>query len=188
MMPQNDIKQTIREAVQKGYRYDPATGTIYGLRGHALKLTMGGSQRYPTVAVSVSCGKKSHGVQAHRLVGYFLWGEEIFKPDVQVRHLNGLFDLRACSLTLGTRIENMADILPEVRSQAAKAGRAAQLSKNANPKLSDSTVEYIKKIARRDGEGFLLPLELERISSLTGVRKDVVANILRGITYKTKGI
>mgnify|MGYP001612769521 CR=1 FL=1 len=183
-MTPNNIRQTIREAVQKGYKYDPITGTIYGLQGFPLALTMGGSQRYPTVAISVSCGKKSHGVQAHRLVGYFLWGEEIFKPDVQVRHLNGLFDLRACSLTLGTRIENMSDIDPEVRSRAAKAGRAAQQSKNANPKLSEGTVEYIKKIARRDGKGFLLPNELERISTLTGCRKDVVANILRGVTYR----
>jgi len=181
----NDIKQTLRAMVKRGYKYDPLTGTFYGLRGKPLKMTMGGSQRYPTIAISVpGVGKGAHGVQAHRAAGYFIWGEEIFKPDLQIRHQNGLFDVRACSLLLGTRVENMSDISPEARSRAAKAGRASQKSKNANPKLNQNVVDYIKKIARRDSNGFLLPKELERISGLTGVRRDVVASILRGITYK----
>ena len=182
---QNNIQETLRAMVKRGYKYDPETGIVYGLTGKPLKMTKGGTQRYPTFAISVpGVGKGSHGVACHRVAGYFIWGEEIFKPEVQVRHKNGLYDIRACSLMLGTRVENMSDIDPQARSRAAKAGRASQRSKHANPTLADSVVLYIRKVARRDKGGFLLPDELERISKLTGVRKDVVANILRGVTYQ----
>lgn len=182
----NNLRETLREMVKRGYRYDADLGVVYGLTGRPLKMTQGGSQRYPTFAISTpGVGKGSHAVPCHRAVGYFIWGEEIFKEGVQVRHLNGLFDMRRQSLTLGTRVENMSDIPPEVRSRAAKAGRAAQIkSKHANDKLSDDIVLFIKRTARKDGKGFLLPNELERIAGLTGVRRDVVANILRDVTYK----
>ena len=181
------LQSTFKEAIRRGYTYDPATGILYGLKGGPLKLTLSGTQRYPTVAVSTpGLGKESHAVPAHRFAAYFIWGDEIFNPALQVRHKNGLYDLRACSIDLGTRQENMADIPAEVRSRAASAGRAAQpnKSKHANPPIPDDTVKFIKNTARRNQQGQLLPMELERLSGATGVRKDVVQSILRGISHQ----
>lgn len=185
--PVNGLMRTFQEAIRIGYKYDPATGIIYGLKGGPLKLTLSGTQRYPTVAVStVGVGKESHAVPAHRFAAYFIWGDEIFKPELQVRHLNGLYDLRACSLSLGTRIENMSDVPAAVRSRAAAAGRAGQVkkSKNANPPITDDTVRFIKNTARKNAQGFLLPNELQRLSASTGVRVQTVQSILRGQTHQ----
>ena len=184
----NQLQAALRAMVQRGYRYDKTTGIFYGLTGKPLKLTMSGTQRYPSIAVATpDLVRTTHAIPAHRAAGYYLWGDEIFKEGVQVRHKNGLFDLRECSLTLGTRMENMSDIPPEVRSRAAKAGRASQLSKHAKSSITQSQVDFIKNTARRDARGFLLPGELKRLSQNTGIRETTISGVLRGITFKPKG-
>ena len=180
------LQNIFKVAVERGYKYDPESGAVLGLLGRPLKMTLTGSQRYPTFALSVpGIGKGTFAVCCHRLAGYCIWGDEIFKPGVQVRHINGIWDIRKKSLCLGTRIENMADISPEVRSKAAQAGRAAQSKHPANAGMSEDTVRFIRKTAQRNSAGQLLPGELERIAKRHGRTKQYISNLLRGITFSS---
>ena len=178
------LRKILETAVSKGYKYDSDTGVILSWTGIRLKLTKTGSQRYPTVAISVpGIGKGTFAVPAHRFAGWCIWGEAIFEPGVEVRHQNGVWDIRKCSLRLGTRIENMSDISPTVRSRAAAAGRASQAQKPVNAKIADDVIRFIRKTAQRDVRGFLLQNELDRLHSLTGVKKQLISGILRGVAY-----
>src|SRR3990172_4096982 len=95
-------QKILKAVISRGYQYDGVNGMIIGLKGRPLKLTKTGSQRYPTVAVSVpGLGKESYAEPAHVVAAYFIWGDQIFKKGVQVRHkYSNVFDIRAESLTL----------------------------------------------------------------------------------------
>ncbi len=176
----NQLQAALQVMIERGYRYDPVTGVFYGLTGKPLKLTKTATQRYPTIAVATPALKrKTHAIPAHRAAGYYLWGDAIFNDNLQVRHLNGLFDLRACSLTLGTRIENMSDIPPDIRSKAAKIGRAAQIDKKGKSVFSQSQITFVKKTIRRDSKGKPLAGEVDRIAARMGVTASDISEMLQ---------
>lgn len=187
-VPQTQTLQVIKQALRIGYRANPETGEIYGKTGKPLTLTLSGSIRYPQVSLhvpNVNPRRKSqtYAIPAHKFMGYVIWGEQAFAKGVQVRHLNGVMDIRAQSLSLGSARENMSDIPPKVRSTAARQARQSQGITPSNAKLSNQDVCFIRKTVRRAPAGGPAPGELERLAAKFRVSKSVISGIIRGVTY-----
>lgn len=138
-------QQRIIEAISKGY-FVTEDGKLYGPKGQ-LKVSIGGSQRYPTF--STNWGGYVYGIPVHKFAAYVFYGEQSFENNVVVRHLNGnTLDFSKLNLLLGTHSENNMDKSPSVRVASAKAARASQGKRPLNAKLTDEDVEYIKEFYR----------------------------------------
>lgn len=180
--------KVIKEAFRIGFSVDKCAGKIFGRRGRELTLSKTGTQRYPCITLYLPTFKHirknpSFAIPAHKFMAYAIWGDRAFQEGVQIRHLNGVMDIREESLALGTGHENMMDIAPEVRQRAAKIARASQGKRPANAKLSQDDVKFIKSTVRRDNNGKVLRGELEKFAKRFGVSKPVISGILRGKTY-----
>lgn len=58
----------------------------------------------------------------HRLVAYSKFGDEMFRPGIEVRHLDGNVQNNSFeNISIGTKSENSLDKLPSVRLKAARA-------------------------------------------------------------------
>lgn len=185
----------IVEALATGYRYDPETGVIYSKTGTPLKPHSGGQAMYPTVTfglpmLAANLGRKHAGfaIPIHKFAAHCLFGDEAYKDGVQVRHLKTMLDIKRGDLALGTARENMSDIPANVRKRASATARATadKARSVALRKLTDTEVDAIKKRARRDSAGNLLPGELDRLASQFAVPKAIVGGVLRGIMYTPK--
>lgn len=94
----------IKSAYEKGYRAKE-DGTIYNHKGKKIGFKLDGRNVF-----SYLFEDSPGAVRASRFIAYQLWGEEVFKKGVVVRHLNDIRDDdRFENLALGTQAENMAD-------------------------------------------------------------------------------
>lgn len=143
MLP--EYARAIKCALSSGYRVDPATGVIYGLKGRPLIVKARGLQRYPTVSlVTPGMPRRFYAVPAHKVVACVLWGDSAFSPGIHVRHGKlGVENITAANLSLGTAKENEADKESSVKSAVGRAARAAQDGLN-NAKLSAEQVASLR--------------------------------------------
>lgn len=75
----------------------------------------------------------------HRFQAYFKFGDEIYKNDAVVRHLNGNpLDNSWDNIEIGSQQENNLDKLPEVRT------KAAYLASRKKVKFNDDIVKQIR--------------------------------------------
>jgi hypothetical protein len=195
MIKGSSVHLAIAEACATGYRYDPSTGAIYSKQSKLMTPHQGGQARYPTVTFQLPMlakrlGRKSQGfaIHIHKFAAYHLFGEAVFAPGVQIRHLKTMLDVAKGDLALGSGRRNMADIPKEVKLKASRTARAtANAARSAAlVKLTPAQVEAVKVGARRDASGNLLPLELDRLASKYGVTRKVISGILRGVLYAPK--
>ena len=180
--------KVIKAALEsQGYSVDKSRGIIYGKSGRPLTLTKTASIRYPMVSLHVpgvvEGRRPTYSIAAHKIMAYAIWGEEAFREGVQIRHLGDVLDIREHKLELGSAIENMSDISPAVRSEAAKAARAAQPRRPTNAKLPTTTVRFIRQTVRRNSDGHVMPGELDRLAKKFNVSKAIISGIVRGVTY-----
>lgn len=121
-------------AAERGFTVTPE-GDVISSTGRKLKLAykhnpaQDGKGKYYRFSISV--GSRSEGrwtgkIQVHQFIAYLKFGEVIFRPDMQVRHLNGnSLDNRWSNICFGTASDNMMDIEEETRvEKAGQAGRS----------------------------------------------------------------
>lgn len=144
-------KELILYALTKGITVDEQ-GIAYGVKGKPLAFRNGGAG-YFQIAIKTPEGFKN--LEAHRLAAYLKFGDAMFEPRIEVRHLDGNpLNNSADNLALGTHSDNILDIPKHVRirtaTTAAKAKRkltdheVAELRKDraAGWKYKDLTVKY----------------------------------------------
>lgn len=193
MKPGTSIEKAIREALSRGYKYDPLLGTVVSPDGRSLKFSLGGTQEYPTVSFYCPTtghllSRKNHtfAIPVHLFAAFCLFGEDVFQEGVQVRHLNDVMDIRKGSLALGTRSENMHDVPKSARVRAARSARATQLNESRsikNRKFTDSDIDVVRRSAMRNPDGSLRSGELQRLAAKWGTTTNTISEILRGRTY-----
>lgn len=110
-----------RTAYQAGYRVEG--GTIKSPSGKILKgWEKAGGYLF------ISTGSIAGNIAIHRLVAFQKFGNAIYQPGIEVRHLNGNpSDYSESNISIGTKVENAADKSPALRLRAAvNASRHAQ--------------------------------------------------------------
>ena len=181
---QTQIHRVIKEAFRLGFSVDKENGVIFGRSGHPLTLSLTGKQRYPCVTLYLPTMKHvranpSFAVHAHKVMAYALWGDKAFTKGMEVRHLNGVMDIREVALALGTAHENMMDIPPKIRQRAAKIARASQGQQPANFKIEPSVLNFVKRAARKDVNGDVSETEISRLAKKFGLSKLCIKSIFK---------
>lgn len=108
-------------AVALGYRVS-ADGIVTSPRGKVLTPYLGKHCEYPSISIGRANGK----VRVHRLQAFQLFGEEIYKPTIEVRHKDDdSKNFRADNLILGTHVQNSFDKPKAVRVRCATTASMA---------------------------------------------------------------
>ena len=100
----NKSNIAIKQAYEKGYRAKE-DGTIYNPKGKRVGCKLDGRNVF-------SCHSEAwvSPIRCNRFIAYQLWGDEVFKEGIVVRHLNDIKDDdRFENLALGTQADNAAD-------------------------------------------------------------------------------
>lgn len=108
-------RRVLRAVFTSGYRLDLNTGDFFGKQGYKLSGSIA-SNGYIVISVHIKGVTTSRGYQIykHRLIAYAKYGDLIFEPGIEVRHLdNNSFNNHPTNIDIGTRSMNMLD-LPEV--------------------------------------------------------------------------
>lgn len=177
--PRTKTHKRILEAIERGY-FATECGKILGPKG-VLSIKKSGKQRYPTFSTNWN---GVFGIPAHMFAAYVFYGDESFKKGIVVRHLNAdTEDIRKENLALGTYSENENDKPNEVRSNSARAARAAQGYRSLNAKLSDEQVlevlEFYKNLEGKKAPNGSVRALCEKL----GVCNTVLYNIKKGASY-----
>ncbi len=136
-------KEFIRLAHEKGYRVidgeviSPFTGKSRKLRVH----NRDGYKKY--VFTVGEKGKSSYPIDVHKLIAYQKYGNKVFDPDFEVRHLdnNSLNNLEE-NISIGTKSQNQMD-KPEKLRRALSVNAATRIRK-----FTDAEMEKIRKYHR----------------------------------------
>ena len=132
------------EAYNRGYRV--INGKVYNPNNNLLngwvrqQKDTKSNYKYFTHCFAIKVGKKSLQCPVHRLVAYQKFGDRMFEPGIQVRHLDGnsLNNLED-NIEIGTQSENMMDIHPEERKSRSL------LAATYNRRFTDKEVEQIRQ-------------------------------------------
>lgn len=168
-------REVIRHAEEAGYRICLVTGNIYGKLGQHLT---GSKRKNGYIAISIYIAgltpQKGYQVNQHQLVAYAKYGEQMFEPGIEVRHLDDVgSNNHPSNIVLGTRLDNIMDMPAEKRS-----GRC--LGKpSSKRKVPSEAVQEIREIYQRG----LQWGEATALARKHGINKTTVSEIGRGVTY-----
>ncbi len=165
-----------------GYRVTDEGGVI-APSGRSLLTTLSnkGYYHFSLPVRKVDCEK--HGltsrmirIAVHRLAAYQLFGEDVLKDAIQVRHLNGdRLDNRLINIAIGTQSENSMD-----RPEHARKAHAAHAGSYPKKKLRKLTNDQAREIRIRFDGG-----ESARVlAKAFAVVHGTINNIVYGRTYK----
>lgn len=115
------MERAIKLAYDRGYRVTKG-GTIIGLRGKPLKVSVYNAYRYPAFGLNKVpfTNTGSIKIPIHRFAAYCFYGNEMFNEGIEVRHLNGdVFDFSKSNIALGTSSQNKMDSPKDVRVKKA---------------------------------------------------------------------
>lgn len=161
-----NAKERLVEAYEKGYRVDP-TGKPIGLRGQLI-VAHADKDGYLRFTIKFSDGKCC-GILVHRLAAYQKFKDELFRPGIEVRHLNGnKIDNSENNVAIGSHSQNEMDKDPVKRTEASR--RAAR-------KLSD---EQVAQLRTDRVNGMTYNQLVEKYDTC----KSNVSYIVRGLTCK----
>lgn len=145
-------------AYARGYRVS-VDGKIKGINGHFLspRLVRG----YYDVCIR-DIGNHCHQchLYIHRLQAYQKYGDDIYTPGIQVRHLNGdSQDNSFDNIAIGTSRDNQGDKTPDTRR------RAAQIAASNNPQRYPLWLIQEIRSYRSEGATYRQIMERFKISS-----------------------
>ena len=146
-------------------------GIPFGPKGYPLQTIVdeGGYHRF-----NVSIDTEKRKVAVARLQAWQKFGEKIFEPGLEVRHLDGDSGNNARhNIEIGTKSQNTMDKLPEVRLRVART--AAQ----ARRKLSDDEVVSLRQ-DRSNG------MKVADVAAKYGISKGNASDIINGKLYAYK--
>lgn len=170
----SQLNNALLSAYQRGYRVNdegvllkPSGDPAYTLKA---KGTMGkGYLR--SGCLHVPGHKRNLYFFVHRLAAYQWFGEVIFRPGIQVRHLNGdSFDNRRENIAIGSQSENMQDIPHNVRVALGK--NAAKHLRALSQKEAQNLIDEHKNGA-----------SYSTLMAKYGIAKGTVSHIVNGKTY-----
>lgn len=138
-------------AYNRGYRVDDQGRVIGILKDFITTRNYNGYSCF-----SVRTPNCQGPTMVHRLMAYQKYGDKIFDPKIQVRHLNGnSLDNSYSNIAIGTASENMMDKRPDVRQRAANY--ASSFVKKHNHELVAAL--------RKEGKTYKQIMEITGISS-----------------------
>lgn len=157
-------------AYERGYRVLP-DGSVTGIRTKKLS-SLARLNGYPCFGICVAWMSRSVNIYVHRLCAYQKFGDAIFSPDIQVRHLNGnRADNRFDNIAIGTMSDNCMDKPAHIRK------RAALIAGRANSPLDEQDVITIRN---RLADGAIY----SEIMREYGIAKSTVSYIKNRITWR----
>lgn len=163
--------RALLKAFEKGYRA-LEDGTLISPRGR--KLSSKSKKRgYIHFSVCLREGGASRDVKvaAHRFIAFLKYGNRLFNPGLEVRHLNGnKTDNSFSNLVLGTHSQNMMDRGREERREHGK--KAARFLRSLTP-------DQVKELRRDRDSG----KSYKYLCQKYGVAKSTVSYIVNRKTY-----
>lgn len=156
--------QRLIEASKRGYRIE--NGRPVSPSGKILSMNKNKEGYYRFSFLDSDGDVRS--IVVHRMVAFQKYGNELFNPGVEVRHLNGIKeDNSVDNILIGSKSDNEMDKPEEKRRNVAR---------NAAKKLSEGEVTQLR-MDRAAG------MKYEELSQKYGIRKSTISYIVRGMTY-----
>ena len=176
----NKTHKRIIEAKERGYSVTN-DGRLFGPRGE-IKVSLYGKQRYPTF--STNWGGFVYGLPIHVFAAYTFYGDDVFRKDLVIRHLNGnTLDFSKNNIVLGTYSENNLDKPKNTRIASAKKARASQGIRPSNAKLNEFQVKQIREIySNRKGKKFPNGF-VQQLCKKYGATRTTLSKIVKGDYY-----
>lgn len=124
------LNDYIKEAHLKGY-YINSEG--YAISPYNKKLSCTTSSfGYKKFTIRCSTSERAT-IFVHRLAAYQKYGDKIFEPGIQVRHLDGNpSNNKPENLSLGTQSDNMMDIPEDARKKSGRYASSFRIKYNNN--------------------------------------------------------
>jgi len=132
-------------AYDRGYRVTNE-GVLMNPEGKPLKGSLNHSGYFRASIRSKKKGKK-RPVFTHRLMAFQKFGDAMFEPGIQVRHLDRNSKNNSCdNIAIGTARDNTMDVPADIRSKSASiAARAPRGVSAKRRKYSDAEVAAVIK-------------------------------------------
>ena len=165
--------ESVKLAWNRGYRVD-YEGNFISSKGNILTPIKNNRGYYCWTISNYKTDKgRNHTFNIHRLQAYQKFGDKLFEPSTQVRHINGnCLDNSWENIEIGTSSDNMMDKSVEIRRKIAKKA-ASKLRK-----FSDDEIESIR-ISYRSGI-----ITLPKLAKYYNVSKSTISYIINNHTYK----
>ena len=131
-----------KEIYDKGYRITE-DGKFINKKGDILKFSLS-INGYPRKSFKIPSFEQKQSVMLHRICAYQKYGDEIYKPNIVVRHQNGVTtDFRPSNILIGTSQDNSLDEKPILRKRRSVNGR-----KKAQKITRNFSIEEVKEIRK----------------------------------------
>ena len=127
----------ICSAYERGYRV--VNGEVISpFTGRPRKLRVHNSHGYKKYLFSIGeKGKSSYPIEVHKLVAYQKYGDKLFDPELEVRHLdNNSLNNAEENILLGTKVENAND-KPEEQRRELSVNAATSIRKFTDAEMID---------------------------------------------------
>jgi hypothetical protein len=158
--------------VRKGYVINDK-GELYTPDGKLRKLDIDKRGYYRFSVQYKGCCR---GINAHRLVAYIKYGDKMFEPGIEVRHLNGnRVDLSYNNIVIGTHHDNMMDVPKQIR---IKNGNIA--SKKGGESRRKFTIGEVNEIKKLNKHG----ISYKKLSIAYHTAKSTLSYIINNKTYR----
>lgn len=140
-MSLSKANETLIEAYNRGYRI--INGICYGYKGKPIKGCLLKRRNSPSyVRFSIKIERQIRSFKAHRLVAYQKYGDEIFKDEICVRHLDGNpLNNREDNIAIGTQSDNMMDRKPLARHLHAKVA-SSHIRRFSNEEVAQIKLDH----------------------------------------------
>lgn len=118
-------------AYEMGYRVNEE-GVVITPSGKTRVTHTDSGRKYLTFSVKFEGFNSARRVYVHRLVAYQKFGDRLFQPGIETRHLNGDGkDNKPDNISIGTHSDNMMDVDPAERKK--KAAHASSFIRRHTP-------------------------------------------------------
>jgi len=155
-------------ALEKGYKITEE-GVVIGPSGEQVK-TRPGRDDYPRFTVRNRDGK-ARPLDVHRLAALQWFGDALYEPGIETRHLNGnINDFSRSNIAIGTKGQNQMDKTPEMRR--SQANHAASFVR----KLTPAQVANLRA-DREQGASY------DELRLKYGVAKSTISYVVNNKTY-----
>ena len=163
--------QAVLLAVHRGYRVTEE-GRLLSPTSVSLKGRLSPAGYWSFNITDTANGLVKFPVYVHRLQAFQKYGEIIFNPGTQVRHLDGNPQNNSVSnIAIGTQSQNRQDVPLEIRMKVAKLGGRCRRC------LSDLQLMQFR-VDRENG------LSLKRLAIKFGIAKSTASYIVNRRTYR----